>query len=61
MASSSQTLSVGSTSSPTMENAPTSNTNFPFGNVFTQGMSIKLDENNFLLWKSIVISFVKGI
>ncbi|KAK9126453.1 hypothetical protein Scep_015299 [Stephania cephalantha] len=32
----------------------------PFGNSLSQGMSIKLDTENFLLWKALIVSFVKG-
>ncbi|KAK9104892.1 hypothetical protein Scep_021736 [Stephania cephalantha] len=32
----------------------------PFGKLFSQFFTIKLDESNFLLWKSIVVQEIQG-
>ncbi|KAK9137229.1 hypothetical protein Sjap_007823 [Stephania japonica] len=56
----------GSSSSPEASSTRTTMTQStpsltPFGNSLSQIVSIKLDESNFLLWKSIVVPVIEGI
>ncbi|KAK9159788.1 hypothetical protein Syun_006129 [Stephania yunnanensis] len=48
-------------SASTMASQPATTPFNPFGNSLSQGITIKLDHDNFLLWRSIVTSFIKGI
>ncbi|KAK9128153.1 hypothetical protein Syun_016950 [Stephania yunnanensis] len=56
MPSSSSTTGSG----PSMVLQPIAAPFNPFGNSLSQGMTIKLDQENFLLIKFIILAFVKG-
>ncbi|KAL2518634.1 Uncharacterized protein Adt_14881 [Abeliophyllum distichum] len=52
--------SHGSNSNPTTQVPTLLNSLSPFGMNLTQAASVKLDRDNFLLWKNVVMPVVRG-
>ncbi|KAL2517773.1 Uncharacterized protein Adt_14020 [Abeliophyllum distichum] len=57
---SSSNHSHGSNYNSTIQAPPLMNNPSPFGMNLTQSASIKLDRDNFLLWKNVIMPVVRG-